>query len=85
MLQNGTLVKYFDPAIQHGTFTLSEMPFWKRNIFAYQNEFRICVDTHTDDTEDRVVWIDIGGLTDIAAKMSAENVNSAYTVEFEKD
>lgn len=82
---NSTLVKYFDPTIQHGAFPLIEMPFSKRNIFSYQNEYRICVDTHIEDTEGGVVWIDIGSLADIAAKMPAENVNGAYTVEFEKD
>ena len=79
---NSTLVDYFDPDIEHGTFPLSRMPFRKRNVFSYQNEYRICVDTHTKG--DDVIWIDIGELSDIAAKMRAEDVNTAYKVDFRK-
>jgi hypothetical protein len=79
---NSTLVRYFDPDIQHGTFPLSEMPFWKRNVFSYQNEYRICVDTHTKGED--VIWIDIGDIRDIAAKVLAENVDTTYKVEFRK-
>jgi hypothetical protein len=79
---NSTLVNYFDPESRHGAFPLLEMPFWKRNIFSYQREYRICVDTHTKGNDE--IWIDIGDINDIAAKMPAEKVNTAYKVEFKE-
>jgi hypothetical protein len=73
---NSTLVAYFDAATFHGQFPLAEMPFRKRNIFSYQSEYRLCVDTHTKG--DDVVWIDIGDVSDIAAKMPAQDVNTLH-------
>lgn len=75
---NSTLVHYFDSVIFHGQFSLREMPFWKRNIFSYQNEYRICVDTHTKG--ENAVVIDIGDIGDLAAKMPAADVNAAFQV-----
>jgi hypothetical protein len=79
---SSTLVDYFDPAVFHGTFSLQEMAFKKRNVFSYQNEYRICVDTHTKN--DGVVWIEIGDISDFAAKMRAADVNTYYQLHFRK-
>jgi hypothetical protein len=79
---NSTLVDYFDPAVFHGTFSPKKMAFEKRNVFSYQNEYRICVDTHTKG--DDVVWIEIGDISDIAAKMPSADVNRIYQVGFHK-
>lgn len=74
---NSALVEYFDPAIFHGPFSLKEMAFKKRNQFSYQNEYRVCVGTHTKG--DDVVWIEIGDISDLGAKMPAADVNVTVT------
>jgi hypothetical protein len=79
---NSTLVDYFDPATFHGRFLLAEMPFRKRDTFSYQNEYRICVDTYTKG--DNAVVIDIGDISDLAAKMPAVTVNAAFRMDTRK-
>jgi hypothetical protein len=39
------LVEYFDEESQNGHFPLPEIPFRKRSRYAFQREFRICIDT----------------------------------------
>jgi hypothetical protein len=74
---NSTWVEYFDPAIFHGQFPLKEMAFKKRSKFSFRSEYRICVDTRTNG--DDVVWIEIGNISDLCAKMPAADVNVAAT------
>ena len=73
---NSTLVEYFDPVAFHGRFPLAKMPFQKRNIFSWQKEYRICVDTHVGG--ENAVVIDIGNISDLAAKMPATDVNASF-------
>lgn len=77
------LVNYFDPTTFHGRFpSLSSQPFRKRNTFSYQNEYRFCVNTHAKG--DDVLCIEIGDISDFAAKMPAEAVNTVYQLHLEK-
>jgi hypothetical protein len=74
-----TLVDYFHQNSFHGRFDLSKMPFTKRSVFAYQREYRICVDTHTKGNDP--VEIEIGGIGDFAAKMAAAAINTAFPLD----
>jgi hypothetical protein len=72
----GTLVEYYDEETYHGEFALKDIPFKKQKRFAYQKEFRICVDTNT--LGDNPISIDIGDISHICVKIDSSQLNSQF-------
>jgi hypothetical protein len=79
----GDLVKYYDNDTFHGVIGPKEAPFWKQKRFAYQQEFRIVVETGTEG--DDPITIDIGDISHISAKIASSAVDEAYTLKLEAE
>lgn len=77
-------VKYYDP----DTFNMEiskemEIPFYKRNDFLHQKEYRIAINTDTVGCDHRT--IDIGNIQDITVAMKTEDIYKGMNIHFSED
>lgn len=77
----GKLVKYYDDEIFHGEIALEDIPFSKQKRFAYQREFRLCVNTGTKG--DDPLTIQIGDIHDICGKVESAWLNTLFEIKTE--
>lgn len=70
-------VSYFDESVFSGSFSEETIPFNKRDKYSYQNEFRVCIYTGTDDDEPRT--ISIGNIKDISALVKSSDLNTVFS------
>ena len=82
-------VKYFDEQKDHVDIFLSLMlgkqniAFWKRESYAYQNEFRFVISA--EGLTDEHLELDIGNIKDISAIMKTSSVLNAEVFRREGD
>lgn len=75
----GNLVDYYDDETFHGEISPNDpsgIPFKKQNRFAWQKEFRICVQTNTTGSDP--LLIDIGNISHICAKVPSSRVGELF-------
>ena len=72
------VVKYYDPDTFHGSFEGLEAVFRKRNIYAYQNEFRFAFGSHEPEGEKT---IRVGSLSGIAFKVLTKEINHTVQIK----
>lgn len=73
------VVQYYDEATYSGRFADHEAPFMKQSRFAYQREFRVCVDSNSPD---EVVNLDIGDMQEFAFRLPTGTLRSTLTIAF---
>jgi len=69
------LVKYYDDELFHGSFEHNEIPFRKQKRFAYQREFRICIDTGSGGTTP--LHLNIGKI-EASMKVKSRELNNMF-------
>ena len=67
------LVRYYDPAVFHGTFEGIEPVFRKQNQYSYQREYRFAIDTGSIGTN--AISLDIGDIRDITWQCTPHDLN----------
>lgn len=72
------LVDYFDPNTFHGEFNGVEAFFKKRNVYAYQKEFRFIFES---EKPQGAKTLRIGPLDGIARKLPAKKINECLKLE----
>lgn len=72
------LVEYYDPDTFH--MEISKIPFYKRNEFIHQKEYRIAINTGTVGCDPLV--LDIGNIRDIAFGMDTADIYSTTNIRF---
>lgn len=75
----GKLVKYYDEDVFHGQIPTEDIPFTKQKRFSYQREFRVCVDTGTQ--QEAAITINIGDISHICAKRDATQLPGIFEVK----
>ena len=60
-----------------------EIPFYKRNDFLHQKEYRIAINTDTVGCDHRT--IDIGNIQDITVAMKTEDIYKGMNIHFSED
>jgi hypothetical protein len=70
------LVEYYDEEVFHGEIPAEDIVFRKQKRFSYQREFRLCVDTGTQ--QDAAITINIGDISSICAKVEAATLPSIF-------
>lgn len=75
---NADLVIYYDEKTFHGTFDETKVPFMKQSRFAYQNEYRICMQTPT--AGDDPLIFEIGDMSSFAHKIWSADLNARLQV-----
>ena len=70
---SGRLVKYYDPASFHGSFSDREAVFRKQNEYMYQQEYRFVIDTLA--VGDWPIDLEIGDLRDISSCFETSRIN----------
>jgi hypothetical protein len=72
----GDLVNYFDPREHAGHF---DRPlFWKRNEYSWQREYRLVVDTDTEDPAP--LKLELGDLSDICRIVEVSGLNETMSI-----
>jgi hypothetical protein len=69
------LVKYYDDELFHGSFEHNEIPFRKQKRFAYQREFRVCIDTGLRGTTPLHLSI---GKIEASMKVKSRDLNNMF-------
>ena len=78
------LVEYFDPQKQLDINPFSMEPvFYKRDLFAYQKEFRIAINTKTVGNDP--LRLDIGNIEDISMRKGTTEINNKMSISFKED
>ena len=72
------MVKYYDETTFHGDFSEQDVPFRKQSRFAYQKEFRVCLQTPT--VGDEPLIFEIGDMSAFAIKARSADINAALKV-----
>lgn len=72
------LVQYYNPHNFHGTFSENDVIFRKRSEYSHQKEFRIFVDTETNDNNPYI--LDVGYIKDIVTICESDKINSEFRV-----
>jgi hypothetical protein len=72
------MVEYYDETTFHGDFQLEDVPFRKQSIFAYQKEFRVCLQTPT--AGDEPITLEIGDVSSFAIKLRSADINASIKV-----
>jgi hypothetical protein len=73
------IVNYFDGAKFHGAVDEEEIPFNKRNIYSYQNEFRIVIDTQTRG--DDPFSLNMGSIREFSALFRSSDLNGLFKID----
>jgi hypothetical protein len=79
---NAGMVDYYDEATFHGEFALEDVPFRKQSRFAYQKEFRVCLQTPT--AGDDPLALEIGDMSAFAIKVRSVDVNASVKVKLKQ-
>ncbi len=69
------MVAYYDETTFHGEFPPDDVPFRKQHRFAYQQEFRVCLQTLTSG--DEPITLEIGDMSAFATKLPSADINAA--------
>ena len=77
---NSTLVEYVDSETFDGRVQWQFIPFRKDIKYCWQQEYKIVVDTKTKGNEP--LFLEIGDICDIAAKMPTREISRARKIEF---
>jgi hypothetical protein len=72
------MVEYYDETTFHGDFAEEDVPFRKQIRFAYQKEFRVCLQTPT--AGDEPLTFDIGDMSAFAIKVRSADINASLKV-----
>jgi hypothetical protein len=72
------MVDYYDETKFHGDFAAEDVPFRKRSRFAYQKEFRVCLQTPT--AGDEPLTFEIGDMSAFAIKVRSTDINASLKV-----
>lgn len=72
------MVEYYDETTFHGEFIADDVPFRKQSKFAYQREFRICLQTPT--AGDEPLTFGIGDMSAFAIKVRSADINASLRV-----
>jgi hypothetical protein len=72
------MVDYYDETTFHGDFAAEDAPFNKQSRFAYQKEFRLCLQTLT--AGDEPLTFDIGDMSAFAIKVRSADINTSLKV-----
>jgi hypothetical protein len=76
------LVDYYDETTFHGDFSAEDAPVRKRNSFAWQKEFRVCLQTPIEGDEPRT--FNIGDMSAFAIKVRSADINACLRVTLKK-
>jgi hypothetical protein len=76
------IVEYYDEKTFHGEFAQEDVPFRKQSRFAYQKEFRVCLQTLR--AGDEPVTFEIGDMSAFATKLRSADINAALQVTLAK-
>lgn len=71
-------VEYYNPDTFHGSFPEHDVIFKKRLEYSHQKEYRIYLDTKTND--DNPYVLDIGDASDIVTTCKSADINSNFQV-----
>lgn len=77
----GRLVEYYDEETFHGVIAPTDIPFKKQKRFAYQKEYRLCVQSNTKGADPLI--IDIGDIGKISAKFEASRLNNLFQTDLQ--
>lgn len=72
------IVDYYDETTFHGEFAAEDVPFRKQSRFAYQKEFRVCLQTPT--AGDEPLTFEIGDMSNFAIKVRSADINASIKV-----
>ena len=70
------LVRYYDPAVFHGTFEGIDPVFRKQNQYSYQREYRFAIDTGSAGND--AIVLDIGDIRDITWQCTPGDLNGRH-------
>ncbi len=73
------LVEYYDEETFHGEIAPTDIPFKKQKRFAYQKEYRLCVQSKTKGDDPLI--IDIGDISGISAKIESSRLNDLFQTD----
>jgi hypothetical protein len=73
-----SMVDYYDETTFHGEFAPDDVPFKKQSRFAYQKEFRVCLQTLT--AGDEPIAFEIGDMSAFAIKLPSADINASLKV-----
>jgi hypothetical protein len=71
------MVEYYDEKAFHGDFAQEDVPFRKQSRFAYQKEFRVCLQTPAGDEP---LTFEIGDMSAFATKVRSADINASFKV-----
>jgi hypothetical protein len=72
------LVEYYDEETFHGEIAPVDIPFKKQKRFAYQREYRVCVNSKTKGDDPLI--IEIGDISSLSAKIESSRVNDLFQI-----
>jgi hypothetical protein len=72
------MVEYYDESTFHGEFAAKDVPFRKQSSFAYQKEYRVCLQTPTAGND--AVTFEIGDMSSFAIKTRSADVIASLKV-----
>jgi hypothetical protein len=72
------MVEYYDESTFHGEFALKDVPFRKQSSFAYQKEYRVCLQTPTAGND--AVTFEIGDMSSFATKARSADIIASLKV-----
>jgi hypothetical protein len=72
------MVECYDESTFHGEFTAEDVPFRKQSSFAYQKEYRVCLQTPTAGND--AVTFEIGDMSSFAIKVRSVDINASLKV-----
>jgi hypothetical protein len=72
------MVEYYDEKVFHGDFATEDVPFRKQSRFAYQKEFRVCLQTPT--AGDEPLTFEIGNMSTFAFRVRSVDINASLKV-----
>jgi hypothetical protein len=72
------MVEYYDESTFHGEFAAEDVPFRKQSSFAYQKEYRVCLETPT--AGNGAVTFEIGDMSSFAIKVRSADINASLKV-----
>ena len=72
------MVEYYDESTFHGEFAAEDVPFRKQSSFAYQKEYRVCLETPTAGND--AVTFEIGDMSSFAIKVRSADINASLKV-----
>ncbi|MDR3558288.1 MAG: hypothetical protein P4L61_02025 [Candidatus Pacebacteria bacterium] len=69
------LVQYYDEKTFHGDFEVEDVPFRKQSNFAYQKEYRVCLQTNREGDDPFI--FDIDDMSAFAIKTRSADINAS--------